>query len=390
MSYKRTFPKSKIKRIIVVTALMLLLSGCEEEERKDSLEVSYADIPVDGISVSGISEDDTSDSSIVIEIGEKSDTDETTATDFDEEVEETEEAEKVEETEEAEETEETEEAEETEEVEETEEAEAIEEAEEVEEVDAAAAVTAAGPIGLNPNWKYADFSAIHTGEAVLYKAAGGNGIVIGVNAGHGTRGGTSAKTYCHPDMTPKVTGGSTASGSIKATAVSSGMSFYDGTPEASVTLREAQIFRDKLLAAGYDVLMVRDSDDVQLDNVARTVICNNVANCHIAIHWDGDNLSYDKGCFYSSTPDALKGMEPVATTWQMSEALGKSLIEGLRANGCKINGGGSSKIDLTQTSFSSVPSVDIELGNAASNHDDAALAQLADGLLAGVNAFFGR
>ena len=32
--------------------------------------------------------------------------------------------------------------------------------------------------------------------------------------------------------------------------------------------------------------MLRDGDDVQLDNVARTVICNNAADCHIALHWD--------------------------------------------------------------------------------------------------------
>ena len=89
--------------------------------------------------------------------------------------------------------------------------------------------------------------------------------------------------------------GTTGAGATKAVAVSGGMSFNDGTPESSVTLRMAQILKDKLLAAGYDVLMVRDGSDVQLDNVARTVICNNAADCHIALHWDGDGLSYDKG-----------------------------------------------------------------------------------------------
>ena len=54
------------------------------------------------------------------------------------------------------------------------------------------------------------------------------------------------------------------------------------------------------------MLMVRDGKDVQLDNVARTVICNNVADCHIALHWDSDGLSYDKGCFYASVPKQLK------------------------------------------------------------------------------------
>ena len=61
------------------------------------------------------------------------------------------------------------------------------------------------------------------------------------------------------------------------------MTFYDGTSESEVTFRMAQILRDRLLSQGYDVLMVRDGADVQLDNVARTVICNNVADCHISL-----------------------------------------------------------------------------------------------------------
>lgn len=246
-------------------------------------------------------------------------------------------------------------------------------------------------IAFNPEWQYAQFSEIHSGAAVLYTAPSNRkGIVIGVNAGHGTKGGTSVKTYCHPDMTPKVTGGSTAAGSVKAIAVSGGMSFYDGTAEATVTLRMAQIFRDKLLAAGYDVLMIRDGADVQLDNVARTLMANNNAACHIAIHWDGDNLSYDKGCFFMSTPDGIKGMEPVASTWTKSEALGQSVISGLSSKGCKIYKNGAMAIDLTQTSYSTVPSIDIELGNAASVHDDASLSVLADGMVAGVNSYFNQ
>ena len=114
------------------------------------------------------------------------------------------------------------------------------------------------------------------------------------------------------------------------------MTFNDGATESSVTLRMAEILRDKLLAAGYDVLMVRDGSDVQLDNVARTVICNNVADCHISLHWDGDGLSYDKGCFYISVPDGIKGMEPVASHWQEHHKLGDSLLTGLKGAGVKI------------------------------------------------------
>ena len=203
-------------------------------------------------------------------------------------------------------------------------------------------------ISLDDTWQYADHSAIHSGAAVLYRAAENRkDIIIGINAGHGTSGGSSVKTLCHPDGSAKTTGGSTGAGATRAAAVSGGMTFQDGTPEKSVTLRMAQIFQDRLLAAGYDVLMLRDGDDVQLDNVARTVICNNVADCHIALHWDGDGLSYDKGCFYISVPDALKGMEPVASHWQQHDALGAVLIAGLQNQGAAIYKNGQMSIDLT-------------------------------------------
>lgn len=249
-------------------------------------------------------------------------------------------------------------------------------------------------ITLDPAWEYADHSKINTGAAVLYRApeeSGRKGIVIGVNAGHGTAGGSKVKTLCHPDGSAKTTGGSTAAGATEAAAVSGGMTFLDGTPESTVTLRMAQILRDRLLASGYDVLMLRDGEDVQLDNVARTVICNNVADCHIALHWDsGDGKDYDKGCFYISVPEALKGMEPVASHWQQHDTLGADLVEGLRGQGATIYGKGNMSIDLTQTSYSTIPSVDMELGNGYSDHSEDTLNMLAEGLLAGIQTYFGQ
>ena len=245
-------------------------------------------------------------------------------------------------------------------------------------------------IGLNSAWKYADYSKVNSGAAVMYTASSNRkNRIIAVNAGHGTKGGESVRTFCHPDQTPKVTGGSTAAGSTTATSVSYGMSFNDGTPEHKVTLRMAQILKEKLLAAGYDVLMIRDGEDVQLDNIARTVISNNTADCHIALHWDGDGLSYDKGVYYMSVPDKLKQMEPVTSHWQMHEALGDALISGISSKGIKVWGSNPLDMDLTQTSYSTIPSVDIELGNQCSDHSDSRLDLEAEGLVAGINIFFG-
>ena len=47
-------------------------------------------------------------------------------------------------------------------------------------------------------------------------------------------------------------------------------------------------------------------------------------------------------------------------------------------------------MDLTQTSYSTVPSIDIELGDKASDHSQSTLNQLGDGLVAGVKAYFGQ
>lgn len=245
-------------------------------------------------------------------------------------------------------------------------------------------------IGLSSAWKYADYSAINSGKAVMYTASSNRkNKIVAVNAGHGTKGGSSVKTYCHPDKTAKLTGGSTAAGAVKATAVSSGMTFNDGTAEATVTLQMARILKDKLLAAGYDVLMIRNDTDVQLDNIARTVIANNTADIHIALHWDSDGMSSIKGVFYMSVPDGLKSMEPVASHWQQHEALGNALVAGLKAQGMKVWNSGALDMDLTQTSYSTIPSVDIELGNQCSNHSESILKQEADGLLAGINSYFG-
>ncbi|MCD8370757.1 MAG: N-acetylmuramoyl-L-alanine amidase [Clostridiales bacterium] len=259
-----------------------------------------------------------------------------------------------------------------------------------ETVSSAAAVSGGTEIALDSGWTYAGFAKITSGRAVLYSSETANrkGKVVCVNAGHGTSGGSSVKTQCHPDGSAKVTGGTTAAGATTAVAVSGGMTFADGTAESKVTLALAKVLKEKLLARGYDVLMIRESEDVQLDNIARTVIANNVADCHLALHWD--STESDKGAFYMSVPDvsSYRSMEPVASHWQQHHALGESLIAGLKGAGVKIFSGGSMAMDLTQTSYSTIPSVDIELGDKVSDHSAAALETLAEGLADGLDNFF--
>ena len=83
-------------------------------------------------------------------------------------------------------------------------------------------------------------------------------------------------------------------------------------------------------------------------------------------------------------PDLAARIDPAG----QHDALGADLVEGLRGQGATIYGKGNMSIDLTQTSYSTIPSVDMELGNAYSDHSDAILDQLAEGLLQGINVYF--
>lgn len=240
------------------------------------------------------------------------------------------------------------------------------------------------------NWEYAGNSKIHTDGVTLYHALPeiSKGYVVAVNAGHGTKNGSSVKTLCHPDGTPKVTGGSTAAGEIYATAVSGGMSFTDGTLEAKVNLSMAILLKDELLKRGYDVLMIRESDDVQLDNIARTVFANNNADCHLALHYDSSEN--DKGFFCIEAPnvDSYKKMEPVASHWQSHHELGESIIEGALASNIKIYQSGFMRIDLTQISYSTIPSIDIEVGDKGSDYSEKQQTLVAKAIVDGLDLYF--
>ena len=244
-------------------------------------------------------------------------------------------------------------------------------------------------VTLDPSWQYAGNSKIHTGTAVVYytDVTPKKGLTVCINAGHGTKGGASVKTLCHPDGSPKVTSGSTAAGATTATAIAYGTTMLDGTLEATVTLRAAIATKNVLLARGYDVLMIRESSDVQLDNVARTVIANNIADCHISLHYD--STTSDKGAFYCSVPNvaSYRAMEPVASHWRDHNYLGDCLIGGLQSAGVKIRSNSAVPTDLTQTSYSTVPSVDLEVGDRASDYSDASLNKIAQGIANGLDNF---
>ena len=248
-------------------------------------------------------------------------------------------------------------------------------------------------IKVKSNWKYYEYSKINDGVAYLYKSTSNSrkNRTICINAGHGSKDSEAVKTLCHPDSTPKLVSGSTQAGSVEAPGMTSGMIFKDGTLERDATLKTALKIKEILLNNGYNVLMIRESDDVRLDNIARTLIANNKADCHISIHYDGDGLSYDKGVFFCSVPDidSYRNMEPVKSNWRAHNKLGECLVDGMVSQGLTKFNNGAMPMDLVQTSFSTVPSVDIEVGNACSLLSNDRLEKIGNGISSGLDVFFG-
>ena len=245
-------------------------------------------------------------------------------------------------------------------------------------------------ISWDPDLKYANESVIHSGQVTLYRTtkSAKKGIVVGLNAGHGTKGGNRVKVYCHPDHSPKCVTGSTAAGERKAAAVSSGTTLLDGTTEADAVLDIALVLRTKLLAQGYDVLMIRETKDTQVDNIARTVFANRYADCHVSIHYNSS--AENKGAFYVSVPnvESFRNMQPVKKWWKKHDALGEDIIDGLGSAGIKLYRYRSMGIDLVQTSYSTIPSVDVEVGDRASDHSASTVKKIANGIAAGITDFF--
>jgi len=237
--------------------------------------------------------------------------------------------------------------------------------------------------------EYAEFSKINSGAAIHYTVGNPNGKVVCINAGHGTSGGSSVKTQSHPDGSGKYTSGTNGKGEVMSLAISSGTTHKRGTSEAAINLKVAKKVKEILLLRGYDIVMIRETSDQQLDNIARTVIANNTSDVHIALHFDSTNT--DKGCFYMSVANNsdYRAMEPVKSMWKEHERLGTALVDGMVGRGVKKYGNGKLESDLTQTSYSRIPSVDIEYGDTATDYSDSSIKRIAEGICDGIDAYFG-
>ena len=181
---------------------------------------------------------------------------------------------------------------------------------------------------------------------------------------------------------------------MKAKVSSGTAGDYTGAPEYQLNLDVALKLKQELLNRGYEVLMIRETNDVNISNVERASMANEAnADAFIRIHADGSEDHSAHGCFTicqtSSSPYN-------ADIYSECNALAESVLEGLvAATGAKDRGVMRSD-NYSGINWCRVPVTIVEMGFMSNREEDELMQteeyqrQIAEGLADGLDIYFGR
>ncbi len=209
----------------------------------------------------------------------------------------------------------------------------------------------------------------------------GTGKTVVIDPGHQSRG-NSEKEPIAPgasEMKAKVSSGTTGR--------------TTGVPEYAVNLQVALKLRDVLQSQGYNVVMTREVNEIDISNSQRAEIANKLnADAFVRIHCNGDNDPSVNGAL---TMCQTSANVYCGQLYSQSRRLSESILNAL----CAETGAASKGIIETDTmsgiNWCQVPVTIVEMGFMTNSQEDRLLNdsayqdKLATGIAKGINAYFG-